>query len=87
MLRTAPRIAVDPEYEGKRVGSPEDCAGFSALDPLGQKIGEVEKLYSDGFGEPRHLKVKIGGLFAARSILIPLRNIATDRESRTLALQ
>lgn len=46
------------------------CAGFAALGSLGgRRIGEVEQLFPDGHGEPRHLKV--GGLFATRSVLIP----------------
>ena len=61
-------------------------AGVAALDPLGQKLGEVEQLCSDGYGEPRHPKVKIGGLSAARSVLIPVRDIATDRERRIFSL-
>lgn len=74
------------ERRGERTEAPGCCAGFAALDPLGTKIGEVEQLFSDGQGEPKHLKVKIGGFFAARSVLIPIRDVEIDRESRTLAL-
>ena len=70
----------------ERIETQETCTGFAALDPLGRKIGEVEQLFTDGCGEPRHLKVKIGGLFAARSVLIPVRDVAINREKRTLAL-
>lgn len=66
--------------------APITCAGFVALDPLGREIGRVEQLFSSGYGEPKHLKVKIGGPFARRSVLIPLRDVAIDRERRTLAL-
>ena len=51
------------------------CAGFAAPNPYGQKIGE-----------PRHLKVEIGGLFAARSVLILVCDIAIETERRILSV-
>ncbi|QIN77799.1 hypothetical protein GBA65_03895 [Rubrobacter marinus] len=80
-------LATERGRREERAEATRTCAGFAALDPLGRKIGEVEQLFSDAYGEPRHLKVKIGGFFAARSVLIPLRRVAIDREKRTLALQ
>jgi len=62
------------------------CAGFAALDPLGREIGTVEQLFADLRGEPKHLRVEIGGLFARRSVLIPVREATIDRENRTLEL-
>ena len=86
MFRWATHAATEGGRRGERTQATGTCAGFAALDPLGRRIGEVEQLFSDGDGEPKHLKVKIGGLFAARSVLIPLRKVSIDREKRTLAL-
>ena len=67
-------------YTTKRVEQPEDCVGYAALDPLGQKIGTVEKLFVNGHGEPKYLKVGVGGPFAKRSVLIPVQSIVVNRE-------
>ena len=87
MFHPSTGAAADHRRIGERVAEPGPCAGFAALDPLGRKIGEVEQLFSDAHGAPKHLKVKIGGIFAARSVLIPVRDVAVNREKRTLALQ
>ena len=71
-----------PGVEGAEIS----CTGFAALDPLGREIGTVEQLFADPHGEPKHLRVEIGGLFARRSVLIPVRDVAIDRENRTLEL-
>lgn len=86
MFHATTGVSTHRGRRGEGIEAPETCTGFAALDPLGRKIGEVEQLFSDSDGEPKHLKVKIGGIFAARSVLIPVRDVAIDREKRTLAL-
>lgn len=66
-------------------GTPEEYAGYEVLDPMGQKIGSVEKLFFNGNGRPEYARVRVGVLFT-RYILIPVRDIALDRTARSLKL-
>ena len=46
-------------HEG-RFEAPERYEGFVVYDPLGQKIGSVERLFVDGDGEPVYVRVRMG---------------------------
>ena len=78
--------AINPRVHDERVEQPRDCVGYAALDPLGQKIGTIERLFVNGHGEPKYLKVSVGGLFARRSVLIPVRSVVVNKEGQTLML-
>ena len=74
------------------VDTSEEYAGYEALaplallDPLGHKIGRVEKLFFNGSGGPEYVRVRIGLLFT-RDLLIPVQDAALDRAARSLTLK
>ena len=71
---------------GNRIEAPEECVGYEILDPLGQKVGSVEKVFVNGDCEPEYVRVKTGW-FGRKPILIPVRFVAVDKERRTLRLE
>lgn len=68
------------------VEAPERCLGYVVYDPLGKKIGSVEKLFVNENHEPEYVRVKMG-LFGTKSVLIPVGFVEIDEESRTLTLK
>ena len=74
---------------GRRVGgvleAPDECAGYEVLDPLGQKVGRVEKIFVNGGGQPEYVRVKTGRL-ARKSLLLPVQFVSLDPKRRTLTL-
>jgi hypothetical protein len=84
-----PHIADKAEY-GKRPGDQaeagDECAGYELQDPLGQKIGSVERLFVNERGEPEYIRVKMG-IFGLKSALIPVQFVEVQREQRIIALQ
>lgn len=72
---------------GHQVMAPEELEGYELHDPLGQKIGKVEEVFSNGDGEPEYIRVRIGGIFDRRSILLPVEIVALDEGRRTLVLR
>lgn len=72
---------------GEEVKAPEELVGYVLHDPVGQTIGKVETVFSNGTGEPEYIRVRIGGLFDRRSILLPVESLAVDEERRTLVLR
>lgn len=69
-----------------RIEAPERCVGYGAYDPLGRKIGSVEKLFVNESHEPEYVRVRMG-LFGLKSVLIPTNFVAIDQECRTLVLK
>ena len=59
--------------------------GFEVQDPLGQRVGSVEKVFLNGNGEAEYARVKIGRP-ARKGVLLPVHLVAVDRERRTLKL-
>ena len=84
-----PHIA-DKAENGKRPGDQaeagDECAGYELQDPLGQKIGSVERLFVNERGEPEYIRVKMG-LLGLKSALIPVQFVEVQREQRIIALQ
>jgi hypothetical protein len=72
-------------HEG-RFEAPERYVGFVVYDPLGQKIGSVERLFVNGDGEPVYVRVRMGA-FGFKSALLPVGRITVDEEGRTLLLR
>lgn len=62
------------------------CEGYGLLDPLGQEIGRVDKVFGNGDGEPQYVRVRMG-LFGQRLVLIPVLDVAVDHERRSLTLR
>ena len=82
------QAALGDRSNGSGAGSatPKRRAGYAVYDPLGQKIGNAEELFSNRDGEPQYIRVRIG-FFGARSVLIPVRFVETDEESNALVLK
>ena len=69
-----------------KVEAPERCIGDGVYDLLGQKIGSAEKHFVNESHEPEYIRVRMG-LFALKSVLIPVGVVAMDEEHQTLALE
>lgn len=69
---------------GHRLLGPEDHEGYEVHDPLGQRVGRVEKLFTNGDGDPKHVRVRLG--FFGKSVLIPVWDVKADHEQRTIVL-
>jgi hypothetical protein len=82
------QAAVGDRTNGSGAGSatPKRCAGYAVYDPLGQKIGNAEELFSNRDGEPQYIRVGIR-FFGARSVLIPVRFVEVDEDSNALVLK
>ena len=72
------------EHE-RRLREPEDYEGYEVHDPLGQRIGKAQKLFVNGDGGPRYVRVRLG--FFGKCVLIPTGGIAADHERRTMVLR
>ena len=60
--------------------------GYMLVDPLGQKLGRVERAFCNGAGEPQYVRIRMG-LFGLRLALIPVMDLAVDHDNRDLALR
>jgi len=60
--------------------------GYGVYDPLGQKIGNVERVFVNGNHEPEYVRVRIG-LFGSKSVLIPVVTVEVDDRRRALVLK
>jgi hypothetical protein len=65
---------------------PEAYAGFRLCDPREKRIGMVEKLFVNWSGEPEHIRVRMG-FFGFMSILLPVQDVAVDKQRRILVLR
>ena len=64
----------------------EEYAGYEVLDPMGHRIGHVEKLFFNGNGGLKYVRVRVGLLFN-KLILIPVQDVTLDRTARSLTLK
>ena len=71
--------------EDRSVGS-RWCEGYTLLDPLGQTLGRVERIFCNRADEPQYVRVR-AGLFGKRLVLIPVMHVAIDHGSRALTLR
>lgn len=69
-----------------RFGEPAAYEGYMLCDPLGAKIGKVERLFIDGDGEPAYVRVRIGS-FGLKSVLLPVVRITVDERKRIILLR
>ena len=68
-----------------RVEEPDRYAGYRLLDPLGQKIGKVERVFASGRGEPQYVRVTVGWM-GSKMLVIPTDRVAVDEALQTLTL-
>ena len=61
-------------------------AGYTVYDPVGQKIGIVERVFANPDGEPVYIRVRIG-LFGMKTVLIPVQFVETDEVRKTLVIK
>ena len=71
---------------GDPLETPEKCVGYRVCDPLGQKIGTVEKIFVNGDGEPEYVRVEIG-LLGVKSVLIPVVSVSVDEKRKVITLE
>ena len=75
---------------GARPGEEAVCiggvGGYALLDPLGQKLGRVERVFGNRYGEPQYVRVRTG-FFGRRLALIPVMDVAVNHEGRELTLR
>ena len=69
-----------------RAAATNNGSGYSVYDPVGQKIGIVERVFANPDGEPVHVRVRIG-FFGMRVVLIPVQVVETDEKRKTLVLR
>ncbi len=81
-MRQAATTVTGPE---RRFREPEDYEGYEVHDPLGQRIGKAEKLFVNGGGDPRYVRVRLG--FFGKRVLIPVEGITADSKRRTIVLR
>ena len=62
------------------------CEGYTLLDPLGQTLGRVERIFCNRAGEPQYVRI-LAGLFGKRLVLIPVMDVAIDHGSRALTFR
>lgn len=68
----------------RRFREPGGYEGYEVHDPLGKRIGRAEKVFVNGDGDPRHVRVRLR--FFGKSVLIPVEGIGANPELRTLVL-
>ena len=78
-------MVIRVEGDDSSVGS-RWCDGYKLLDPLGQSLGRVERVFSSRSGEPQYVRVR-AGLFAKRMVLIPVMDVAIDHGLRSITLR
>ena len=71
--------------EDRSVGS-RWCEGYTLLDPLGQTLGRVERIFCNRAGEPQYVRVR-AGLFGKRLVLMLVMDVAVDHGHRTTTLR
>ncbi|MCA1716123.1 MAG: hypothetical protein LC781_04425 [Actinobacteria bacterium] len=80
------RAAADDRGPIRQIEAPERYVGYVVCDPLGRKIGSVEKIFVNENHQPEYVRVKMG-LFGLKSVLIPTKSVAIDEERRNLMLK
>jgi hypothetical protein len=70
-----------------RFKAPKEYVRYRIRDPEGRKIGRVKEVFTNDYGEPEYLRVRMG-LFGWKTVLIPVGGFITaDEGRRTLTLQ
>jgi hypothetical protein len=81
------RTETKHETTGALTRAPEDhAAGYAVRDPLGRKVGRVERLYLNPDGDPEYVAMKTGPL-GLKSVLLPVQMAEVDEERRVLHLR
>ena len=57
------------------------CEGYGPLEPLGQRLGRVEKVFCNGAGDPQYVGIRTG-LFGQWPFLSPVVDVVVDHERK-----
>ena len=79
-------IKTRAEDGGDRYVGSRWCEGYTLLDPLGQTLGRVERIFCNRAGEPQYVRVR-AGLFGKRLVLILFMDVAIDHGHRAITLR
>jgi hypothetical protein len=74
------------EDGGDRSVGSKSCEGYTSLDPLGQPLGRIERIFRNRGGEPQYVRIR-AGLFGNRLVLIPVLDVAVGHGLRTITLR
>ena len=74
------------EKPGAQFMEPWDWTGYEVHDPLGQRIGRAEEIFTNADGEPEYIRIKTG-FFVPKSALIPVKLVAADVKRRVIELR
>lgn len=69
-----------------RAAATNNGSGYSVYDPVGQKIGIVERVFANPDGEPVYIRVRTG-FFGMKTVLIPVQFVETDEVRKTLVIK
>ena len=61
------------------------CEGCTLLDPLGQMLGHVERIFCNRAGQPQYVRIR-AGLLGKKLVLIPVMDVAIDHGHRATTL-
>ena len=79
-------IKTRAEDGGDRYVGSRWCEGYTLLDPLGQTLGRVERIFCNRAGEPQYVRVR-AGLFGKTLVLITVMDGAIDHGHRAITLR
>jgi hypothetical protein len=79
-------IHVETNVSRARAAATNNGAGYSVYDPVGQKIGIVERVFANSDGEPEYIRLRIG-LFGTKTVLIPVQFVETAEVRKTLVIK
>jgi hypothetical protein len=72
--------------DGNPGASEGRVARRTVRDPLGRKIGRLERLFLNETGGPEYAEVRTG-LLGMKTVLIPLQTVTADAERPILVLE
>jgi hypothetical protein len=79
-------IHVQTNVSRARVAATNNGSGYSVYDPVGQKIGIVERVFANSDGEPEYIRLRIG-LCGTKTVLIPVQFVETAEVRKTLVIK
>ena len=79
-------MTTQAEDGGDRSVGSRWCDGYTLLDPLGQALGRVERIFCNRAGEPQYVRI-LAGLFGKRLVLILFMDVAIDHGHRAITLR
>jgi hypothetical protein len=80
------REIVDRAGPGEDSVGSRSCEGYWLLDPLGQRLGRIERIFCNLDGDPRYVRIRTGFL-GRRLALIPVADVAVDHGGRSITLR